>query len=149
MSVHPRPIQTIQSGSTQACDSVCRLWPNNEVFPASAVIKSHSPKTLHPDWGEAILTQPVWHKENSLCICFKGTGYYSGQPRAVMEENVSSFLIIPLCGGNHLAMPILHGWKLLCPSQGWHSGEQRRKFMVHLSYTKLRKSVPGSGLQWR
>lgn len=115
-SAHARPIQTIQPGNTQAHDSVCRLWPDNEGFPASAVIKSHSPQPLHPDWGEGILTQPVWHRENSLCICFKGIGCYSGQPRPVMEENVFSFLIIPFCGETHLAMPILCGWKLLHPS---------------------------------
>ena len=140
--VHPRPIQTIQSVSTQACDSVCRLRPNNEGFPASAVRKSHSPQPLHPDRGGAIFTQPAQHKENSLCVYIKGRFFHSGRPRPVMEENMVHFWIIPVHGANHLAMPMLCGWKHIHPSWGTKENVPRgTKEKVHvlfsILYTKL------------
>lgn len=150
VSVHPRPIKTIQSVSTQACDSVCRLWLDNEGFPGSAVGRSHSPQPLHPDWGEANFTQPERHKENSLYNYFKGRFFYSGQRRPVMVENVFRFLIIPFHGGNHLAMPMLCGWKHVHPSWGWHRRTMENVHVISsFLYTKRRKSVPGPGLEWR
>lgn len=143
--LHPRPIQTIQSVSTQACDSVCRLWPDNAGFPASDVRKSHSPQPLHPDWEETIFTQSArhftmmvvkhWKKLPRDVVDAPGRWFYSSQPTPVMVENIFSYLSVE---GTTWPCQCYMAGSTFTPA-GVNREEQRRKFML-----PLLSSIPNS-----